>query len=136
MTERGHSCPHERVSVRRTILTLFSHFVLMRTRVSALRLMYDILDQIKTDLSRLDRKAVVALCYTALATTGIFYLKNELWVASLLAGTGFEDLCAFVLSSSENNLPTLRWWVLVSLVFYFVVPALIIKFGWRQDLSD
>ena len=98
--------------------------------------MYDILDHIKRDLSKLDRMAVVALCYTALATTGIFYLKNELWVASLLAGTRFEDVRTFVLRSSENNLPTLRWWVLVSMVFYFVIPALIIKFGWRQDLSD
>jgi len=98
--------------------------------------MYDILDHIRTDLSRLDRKALVALCYTALATTGIFYLKNELWVASVISGTRFEGLHRLIQSSSENNLPTLRWWVLLSIIFYFVIPALIIKFGWRQDLSD
>jgi membrane protease YdiL (CAAX protease family) len=98
--------------------------------------MYDILDHIKSDLSRLDRKAIVALVYTALATTAIFYLKNELWVTSVLAGTQFEYLGELIRSSSENNLPTLRWWVLVSMVFYFAIPAMIIKFGWRQELSD
>ena len=108
----------------------------MRTKVSAFRLMYDILDHIKRDLSRLDRKAIVALVYTALATTCIFYLKNELWVASLLSGTRFENLRTLILSSPDNNLPALRWWVLLMTIFYFVIPALIIKFGWRQDLSD
>jgi len=98
--------------------------------------MYEILDHIKNDLSRLDRKAIVALVYTALATTCIFYLKNDLWVASVLAGTRFEYLGELIKSTSENNLPTLRWWVLVSMVFYLVIPAMIIKLGWRQDLSD
>jgi CAAX protease family protein len=108
----------------------------MRTRVSALPLMNDILEQIRADISKLDRRAVTALCYTAFASTCIFYLKNDQWVASLLFGTRFENLRAFVLNSSDNNLPTLRWWVLLMMIFYFVIPALIIKFGWRQDLSD
>jgi len=98
--------------------------------------MQDILDQIRADISKLDRKAVIALCYTALASTCIYYLKNELWVASFLSGTRFEDLTALIQTSSDNNLPTLSWWVLLVMIFYLVIPALIIKFGWHQDLSE
>ena len=98
--------------------------------------MHDILEQIRADISKLDRRAVTALCYTALGSTLIFYLKNELWVASVLSGTRFEDLGALIQRSADNNLPTLRWWVLLIMIFYLVIPALIIKFSWREDLSD
>src|SRR6188768_282925 len=98
--------------------------------------MYDFLEHLKSDFAKLDRRAVTALCYTAFGSTCIFYLKNEQSVASLLLGTRFENLRVFILSSSENNLPTRRWWILLSMIFYFVIPALIIKFRWRQELSD
>ena len=97
--------------------------------------MHDILEQIRADISKLDNRAVTAICYTALGSTFIFYLKNELWVASILSGTRFEDLGALIQSSADNNLPTLRWWVMLVMIFYLLIPALIIKFGWRQDLS-
>ena len=98
--------------------------------------MYDLLDTIKSDLAKLDRRAITALCYTAFGSTCIFYLKNELWVASALSGTRFEGLGALIQRSADNNLLTLRWWVLLIMIFYLVIPALIIKFGWRQDLSE
>ena len=98
--------------------------------------MHDISEQIRADISKLDSRAVTALCYTAFGSTCIFYLKNEIWVASVLSGTRFEDFGALIQRSADNNLPTLRWWVLLIMIFYLVIPALIIKFGWRQDLSE
>lgn len=95
-----------------------------------------LIDQLTTDFSLLDRKAIFALVYAAVGLTGIYYLKDHVRVANTLSGTRFEDLGTYISDSSANNLPALAWWVTVVTVFYFVIPALWIKFRWRQDLAD
>ena len=98
--------------------------------------MLEIVDQIKQDLSRLDRKAVIALIYTAFGLTCIYYLKNQEAIANVLTGTRFEEFGDRIANSPDNNLPGLAWWVGVVTVFYFVIPAIGIKFYHGEKLSD
>ncbi len=91
--------------------------------------MFEVLSQIKTDLSRLDRRVLTALIYTAAGLTGIFYLKTP-EVADAFFGTkAFSN-------PIDNNLAQLSWWAAVVTIFYFVIPAAIIKFHWKADLKD
>lgn len=98
--------------------------------------MLELLEQIKDDLSQLDRKAIFALVYAAAGLTGIFYLKNPEVAANWLQGTPLSDLGKRIAYSSESNLPGLGWWVLVVTIFYFVLPALAIRYLYRERLSD
>ena len=98
--------------------------------------MIEILEHIKNDLSRLDRKAIFALVYAAAGLTGIFYLKNPEMAAKRLSDTSLAELGDRIAYSPENNLPGLGWWVAVVTVFYFVLPALAIKFLYREKLAD
>ena len=98
--------------------------------------MRDLFDRISSDLSLLDRKAVFALVYTAVGLTSIYYLKNQNAVAEFLHGSPFEALGTFITDSTSSNLPALGWWVAVVTVFYFVVPALAIKYLYRDNLGD
>jgi hypothetical protein len=98
--------------------------------------MLEILEQIKQDVSKLDRRAVLALVYTAFGLTSIYYLKNQESVAAFLTGTRFEDFGQWIADSRDNNLPALGWWVGVVTIFYFLLPLLIIKFVWKANVSD
>lgn len=98
--------------------------------------MLEILDHIRSDISKLDRKAVFALVYAAFGLSSIYYLKNQESVAKTLVGTRFEEFGNWIAYSPDNNLPALGWWVGVVTVFYFVLPALAIVFIYRERLSD
>jgi membrane protease YdiL (CAAX protease family) len=98
--------------------------------------MLEIIDHIREDIARLDRKAVFALVYAAAGLTGIFYLKNPEVAAKWLSGTPLGDFSDWISYSSENNLPALGWWVLIVSVFYFVLPSLAIRFLYREKLAD
>ncbi|MDM7922468.1 MAG: CPBP family intramembrane metalloprotease [Pyrinomonadaceae bacterium] len=98
--------------------------------------MLEIIEHIKRDVSILDRKAVTALVYTAFGLSSIYYLKNPAVPASMSAGTTLEPIGDAIASSNTSNLAGLAWWVVVVTLFYFVLPAAIIRFGWRQKLGD
>lgn len=76
------------------------------------------------------------MVYTAAGLASIFYLKNQDAVAAGLAGTRLEPLGRAITDTSVNNLPALGWWVAVVTVFYFVIPAAIIRFAWKMRLAD
>ncbi len=97
--------------------------------------MLEILDHIRSDISKLDRKAVFALVYTAVGLTATFYLKNQEAVARFLTGTRFEEFGNWVAYSNDNNLPALGWWVGVVTFFYFVPPIVAIKYWYGERLS-
>jgi uncharacterized protein len=98
--------------------------------------MLEILEHIKQDVSKLDRRAVLALVYTAFGLTSIYYLKNQESVAAFLTETRFEDFGQWIAHSRDNNLPALGWWVGVVTIFYFILPLLIIKFVWKAKVAD
>ncbi|MGB7203801.1 MAG: CPBP family intramembrane glutamic endopeptidase [Pyrinomonadaceae bacterium] len=98
--------------------------------------MLEILHHIKNDFARLDRRAVFALVYTAAALTCITYLKKPEYLAAILANTPFANIGNEAVNPTANNLYSLVWWVLVSMMFYFVVPALFVKFVQKRRLSE
>ena len=98
--------------------------------------MRDLLDRFTTDLSLLDRKAIFALIYTAAGLSSIFYFKNQEAVAEVLRGTALERFGQIIAHGRGNNLPGLGWWVGIVTIFYFILPALAIKFIYREKLSD
>ena len=98
--------------------------------------MLDIARQIKTDLTSLDRRAVFALVYAAIGLTCITYLKNPVYLQSILAGTPFANIGDEAVNATANNLYSLTWWVFVSVGFYFVIPALYVKFVQKRNLSE
>lgn len=91
--------------------------------------MLEILSKIKSDVEALDPRAITALIYTAVGLTGVFYLKQP-EVADAFFGTNSFS------NPTNNNLAQLGWWVTVVTIFYFVIPAAIIKFHWKADLKD
>lgn len=99
-------------------------------------MMLEILDHIRSDLSKLDRKVVFALVYAAFGLTCIYYLKDQGAVAKFLIGTRFEEFGNWIAHSPDNNLPGLGWWVAVVTFFYFVPPIVAIKYFYGERLSD
>ncbi|MFL6467301.1 MAG: hypothetical protein ACJ72Z_05020, partial [Pyrinomonadaceae bacterium] len=91
--------------------------------------MLEILTKIKADVETLDRRAISALVYAAIGLTAIFYLKTP------EAADAFFGVTIFA-HPVNNNLAQLEWWVAVVVVFYFLIPAAIIKFHWNLNLSD
>lgn len=98
--------------------------------------MLEILDHIRRDISRLDRRAVAALVYTAFGLASIYYLKDTETIARSLKGSGLDWFGAAITYPTGNNLPGLAWWVGVVTVFYFVGPLLMIKLAWKADPRD
>lgn len=94
--------------------------------------MRDLIDRFVTDLTLVDRKAVFALMYTAFGLTAIFYLKDLENINAVLGHTAFPSITY----SSANNLPALGWWVGVVTIFYFIIPATVIRYVFRESLGD
>ncbi len=98
--------------------------------------MRSVLKQLRSDLSTIDRRAAFALIYAAFGLSCIYYFKDVKAVQAFFDGTFLSGFSNFIADSPENNLPGLGWWSLVVTVFYFVLPAVIIKFHWRANLRD
>ncbi len=98
--------------------------------------MLELYKRIEDDISLLDRKAVLALVYTAIGLSCVYYLRDPQILAGFLIDTSFADLGRYVASSNDSNLPSLAFWVLVVLLFYFVIPAIGIKFLYKSSLSN
>lgn len=98
--------------------------------------MLDLIRHMRLDLSRLDRRAVIALVYTAAGLTCISYLKDPAYLDTLLAGTSFSEIGKAAAFPVDSNIYALGWWVFVSMTFYFVLPVVIVTGIHRQRLSD
>src|SRR5450432_2686963 len=98
--------------------------------------MLEILQKIREDLSQLDRRTVFALAYAAIGLTCISYFKNPDYLAAMLANTRFSGVGVEAVHPTNNNLYSLIWWVFVSVTFYFVVPAIFVKFVQKRKLSE
>ena len=66
----------------------------------------------------------------------ISYFKNPYYLAAILSNTRFNYIGVEAAHPTNNNLYDLVWWVFVSMTFYFVVPALFIKFVQKRKLSE
>ena len=98
--------------------------------------MLELARQIRGDLATLDRHTVFAFVYAAVGLTCISYFKNPDYLDAILFHTQFADIGVEAAHPTNNNLYGLIWWVFVSVTFYFVVPALFIKFVQKRKLSE
>lgn len=96
--------------------------------------MIDLAKKIWSDLEHLDRRAVFALLYAAVGLTCIAYLKDPAYLVAILSlATADADKIVY---AHSTNIYGLIWWVFVSVTFYFIVPALFVKFVQKRNLSE
>ena len=98
--------------------------------------MREIARQIRGDLSGLDLRAVFAFIYAALGLTCITYLKNPVYLQWILSNTQLGFIGDEAANPTANNLYGLIWWVFISITFYFIIPALFVRFVQKRKLSD
>jgi uncharacterized protein len=99
--------------------------------------MRDLYKKIEEDFSLLDRRAVFALVYAAFGLTCIYYLGGAPKFVEALNYFGLSDYAeALFPSDAANNLPALGYWAVIVTLFYFALPALIVKYVFRRDLKD
>jgi hypothetical protein len=91
---------------------------------------------LSNDLLSLDRRVLFALVYAAIGLTCINFLKNPEYLNSILKNTRFAHIGEDAAYPTSNNLYGLIWWVFVSISFYFIIPALFVKFVQKRKLSD
>ena len=96
--------------------------------------MIDLAKKIWGDVEHLDRRAVFALLYAAVGLTCIAYLKNTEYLAAILSLVGADG--DKLIYGHATNIYGLMWWVFVSVTFYFIVPALFVKFVQKRDLRE
>jgi uncharacterized protein len=98
--------------------------------------MRDIIRQLRNDLTPLDGRAVFALVYAAVGLTCIAYFKDATYVRAILSNTPWASAGVEAAEPTTHNLYGLVWWVFVSVFFYFVVPAIWVRFVQRRSLSE
>lgn len=98
--------------------------------------MFELYKKLRDDFLLLDRKAKFALIYAAIALTCIYYFRDLGWVVKVFDNTPLADLANYIAFSTDNNLPSLAYWAVLTVLFYFVIPALAIKYYFKERLSD
>jgi uncharacterized protein len=89
-----------------------------------------------SDLRSLDRRMMFALIYAAVGLTCINFLKDASYLNALLRNTRFANIGEEAQHPTGNNLYGLIWWIIVSMTFYFVIPALWVRFVQKRKLSE
>lgn len=90
----------------------------------------------RSDLASLDRRVMFALVYAAAGLTAINFLKDPSVLEWLTRGTFLDSIGRSAVHSEHTNLANLVWWVFVSVFFYFVVPAIWVKFVQKRPLRE
>jgi uncharacterized protein len=92
---------------------------------------------------RLDFKVLAILILTAVSLTLLNFVGVDpgyLRAAQFLRWLGFDRLAESFASSltqaGDRSLPRLAWWVAVCVTVYFILPALLLRFGFRERLTD
>ncbi|MEJ7848859.1 MAG: CPBP family intramembrane glutamic endopeptidase [Pyrinomonadaceae bacterium] len=98
--------------------------------------MLEIYRSIKNDFAQLDRKAIFSLVYAAISLSCIYYLKNPEFLAKVLSNTRLEDFGNYIAHPESNNLLPLGYWVVIVTIFYFVIPAAVIRFFYEEKLGN
>src|SRR6476646_347046 len=98
--------------------------------------MRDIFERVEEDFALLDRKAIFALVYTAIGLTCISYLKNVDYMESAASLLGLRNFAISLENADLSNLGLLGYWVAISVFFYVVIPAVVLKLVLKKQLSD
>lgn len=85
-------------------------------------------------------KTITVFVLTAFSLSMIYYWGRYDYLQSFLTDVGATNLKAtldqFIYGESTSNIGDLAYWVFILVSFYFVVPALVIKFFFKENLSD
>ena len=87
----------------------------------------------------LDTRSITICVLTAFSLCMIYYFGRYNFLKSFLSDIGADGILTKIdqiIYNSSNNFPDLCYWVFVLIFFYFVVPALIIKLIFKENLSD
>ena len=98
--------------------------------------MLDIARHFRDDLGKLDRRASFAMVYAAIGLTSIAYLKDPEYLRLLLAQTPIAYIGERAAAATDSNLYALGWWVLISITFYFVIPAAWVVLVQKRRLTE
>ncbi len=98
--------------------------------------MLELAKQIRGDFAGLDSRAVFALVYTAFGLTCIAFFKDPWYFNALASATPLAEVADEAINPGSNNLYALTWWVFVSMAFYFIVPAIVVRFVQKRPLSE
>ncbi|MGB3948337.1 MAG: CPBP family intramembrane glutamic endopeptidase [Bacteroidia bacterium] len=87
-----------------------------------------------------DWKVVWISVITAFSLTMIYYFGRYSHFRGFLEAIGTIDLLKttdiIIYSSNSSNLPELAYWVMMLFVFYFLVPAIVVKLVFKENLSS
>lgn len=97
-------------------------------------------EEYMSENTSLDRKAIWISVITAFSLTMIYYFGRYSNFRTFLQGLGAVDALKAtdnaIYSSASSNLPELAYWVMMLFVFYFVVPALVVKLVFKEKLAN
>jgi membrane protease YdiL (CAAX protease family) len=87
-----------------------------------------------------DFKALTVCILAAFSLSMIYYLGRYDFLRNFLSGIGATELLqkadSIVYANPQSNIGELAYWVTMLIVFYFVLPACIIKWAFKEKLSD
>ena len=98
--------------------------------------MLEVARHLYEDLAALDRRVVFALIYAAFGLTCISFLKNTDYLIAITSRTPLDWIGREAQQPASTNIYSLCWWVFVSVLFYFVIPAIVVKLVQKRDLRD
>jgi hypothetical protein len=91
------------------------------------------------DDAKIDRKVILILVYTAVAVSTARYFGNtDVFLGSLLHPPSKFGLwyCSFFYGSQLGRFHSMLFWVLMIVVFYLVIPMMMVRFVFRQPIRD
>ncbi|MEO5509229.1 MAG: CPBP family intramembrane glutamic endopeptidase [Longimicrobiales bacterium] len=98
--------------------------------------MRELVTQFRNDFGALDRRALFALLYAPPALACIAYFKHPAYAGRLLDGTRLGSVLQHAAQRTDTNLYAMIWWGVVLVTFYFVVPALCVRFIQNRPLHE
>ncbi len=88
----------------------------------------------------LDKKVLLTFLITAFSLVSIYYLNSIQKALGIFYTWGFDQFTAAVISKIQQiddfQLLDLNYWAICSFFFYFIVPTVIIKYYWKENLSS
>jgi uncharacterized protein len=87
-----------------------------------------------------DKKTAQLCCIVALSVVGVRYIGDTTFVMLFIQGAGLDALhnsfANLFYRSPDASLYRLCWWVMSIVGFYFVIPSLVIKFVWKEQMRN
>ncbi|HOT15132.1 MAG TPA: CPBP family intramembrane metalloprotease [Bacteroidales bacterium] len=85
-----------------------------------------------------DKKTIQICCIVAFSVVGVRYFGDTTFVMQFIQGAGLDTLHysfeTLFYRSADASLYRLCWWVASIVGFYLVVPAIFIKFVWKEQM--